>query len=280
MPEAPDRRASTLSSAQHMPPDPMARHASTPFAPAAPSPSPGQYQTHMTPQFQPPTPVMGGPPVHHTPMPAQQPPPSQNQMRPVHYQQQQVPQSTYTQSPVQSVQPQHMHPGFNQAATTTSRTAVAPGAGGGTPHSNMYNPPRPPEVYTLTEAVNEAFTNDIRHQFQCDSAGRLLFFTSAPLDRAHKGLSSDSASVGHSARYFAGRTEWLAERTRKRKLRDESDNGSKKRSSPRRAEVSKDDHLNAQAQRAVVKWFQNFSQDTALWTEAAGLQGWNRNARS
>lgn len=171
-----------------------------------------------------------------------------------------------------------MHPGLNQAAALTPRTAMAPGAGVAAPHTNMYNPPRPPEVYTLTEAVNDAFTDDIRRQFQCDSAGRVLFFTSAPLGRAHQGLSSDSAAVGHSARYLAGRNEWAAERARKRKLRDGSDSERLcKRSPSQGVNNTKDELVPSQAQEAMEKWFMNFGEDTALWIEAAGLQGWTRS---
>lgn len=153
--------------------------------------------------------------------------------------------------------------------------------GVGNSQSNMYNPPRPPEVYTVTEAVNEAFANDIRSQFQCDDAGRVLFFTSAPLDRAHGGLSSESAAVTHSAKYLAGREEWLAERARKRKLRDESVfNARNKRSPSHGKDAVTDEMVTAEAQKAMEKWFKGFDEDTARWTETAGLQGWNRSVKS
>lgn len=62
-----------------------------------------------------------------------------------------------------------------------------PGGNTAAPHANIYNPPRPPEVYTLPENVNESIAREMREGFQHDSAGRILFFTAPPLDRATAG---------------------------------------------------------------------------------------------
>merc|ERR1712000_292584 len=275
------RRSSVPTNPQHMPSGPPVRHASTPFTASGPLASPGQYQTHMTSSFQPPAPV-AGPPPQHTPMPAQQTQnlasqSSQSHMRPLsHQQQQNFPQSSYTPSSVQQMQHQQVPLGFNHPAATAPRAGIASGVGVAQPHNNMYNPPRPPEVYTLTEVVNEAFADDISHQFQCDASGRGLFFTSAPLDRTHQGLSSASAAVGHSARYLAGRQEWLAERARKRKLRDEIGSEQTRKKPPsQKDEAIKDELVSSQAREAMETWFENFESDTARWTEATGLRGWN-----
>ena len=141
----------------------------------------------------------------------------------------------------------------------------------------MYNPPRPPEVYTLTDAVNETLPLEIRQTFQHDSNGRVLFFTVPPLNRNHKGVSPDSAHLGHSVKYLAGRKEWLAERDRKRKERDESVNKSPKRAAIElAASKEKAAEILAQAVSAVDHWFQQFDEDTEQWKAHTGLEGWTR----
>jgi chromatin structure-remodeling complex subunit RSC1/2 len=149
------------------------------------------------------------------------------------------------------------------------------------PHGNAYNPPRPPEVYTLPDNLNDALPPDIRHGFQHDEAGRVLFFTAPPLERPHKGLSATSAGLGHSVKYLAGREEWLASRERKRKERDERETlSSHKRSASAEAETeaSIGDFVN-QAVGAMDRWFERFDQDTRQWEKDTGLAGW-REARA
>lgn len=87
--------------------------------------------------------------------------------------------------------------------------------------ANAYNPPRPVEVYHLDDALNAKIPQEVREQFQRDEAGRVLFFTQPPLDRPHRGLSSESASLGHSVRYLADRAREREDRRAKRKARDE-----------------------------------------------------------
>ncbi|KAI9816942.1 MAG: hypothetical protein M1826_001714 [Phylliscum demangeonii] len=121
--------------------------------------------------------------------------------------------------------------GSRGAATTTPRMI----AGGG-PSSSYYQPPKPVEVYHLTESVNNAVPADIRAQFQCDDRGRVLFFTAPPLDPVEAGWVSLSPPLQHSARYLAekARREALvrdeaaaaaaaaaAAQTKKRKANDE-----------------------------------------------------------
>lgn len=86
---------------------------------------------------------------------------------------------------------------------------------------NAYNPPRPVEVYQLDDAVNARIPPEVRAQFQCDDAGHILFFTQPPLDRAHRGISNESAGLGHSTRYLADRAREVEDRRAKRKARDE-----------------------------------------------------------
>ncbi|RDW67978.1 hypothetical protein BP6252_09374 [Coleophoma cylindrospora] len=46
--------------------------------------------------------------------------------------------------------------------------------------SNVYNPPRQSETYTLHDDANATIPADIRNQFPCDDEGRVLFFSKPP----------------------------------------------------------------------------------------------------
>ena len=255
------------------------RNSSGPFQ--APSPSPSQYQAHMAPAFQPVTPGMGAAPVHQSPVPIPQPihhspHPPQVPIRPMHYQQQ-----AYSQSPAPPMHHQPLHnpltPGYGQGPPLGSRSGLTSALPNGAPSGNMYNPPRPPEVYTLPDAVNDTVPEEVRRQFRCDSAGRVLFFTAPPLDRTGKPLSPGSAGLGHSAKYLSGRKEWLAERERKRKIRHEESSRDVRRKSPPREEFpgsEPDDSMVSRATEALATWFRNLDEDTAQWQKQAGLEGW------
>jgi chromatin structure-remodeling complex subunit RSC1/2 len=185
-------------------------------------------------------------------------------------------------------QPQHLNnplaPTFNQhmGVQPSGRSPMTP-QGGLMGHPNMYNPPRPPEVYTLPDQINEALPAQVRENVQRDASGRVLFFTAPPLDRMNSGISSESAALGHSARYLAGRKEWLAERNRKRKERDEgSTTEGPKRVSLEEDSLSEETNKNAvamtgQAASAMISWLQHFDKDTQQWTKDAGLEGWRES---
>lgn len=220
------------------------------------------------------------------PMQYQPQPPQQQYQHQMSFQPQQpgYPQNYtpgYPQSPAQATHHQTMNnplaSGYNQMPLPPAgRTPMAPQPGAGMPHANMYNPPRPPEVYTLSDNVNEALPADVRQLFQHDAAGRVLFFTAPPLDRSHKGISSESAGLGHSVQYLAGREEWLAARERKRKERDENE----REEAGKRVALDSDSNgetakaVTSQALDAMDTWFQQFEQDTQRWTKDAGLEGW------
>lgn len=140
----------------------------------------------------------------------------------------------------------------------------------------MYNPPRPPEVYTLHDNLNEALPAEIRQAFQHDSNGRVLFFTAPPLDRLHKGVSHESAGLGHSVKYLAGRKEWLAEREKKRKERDEQGSQSSQKCLEAHGEATRQtkEDVVSQASDAMAKWLEHFDEDTEKWTKETGLGGW------
>ena len=293
------RRSSMMSMARDAQADVSARAAQISFHPPGPSPSPNSFNAQMTPHFQPVTPAPGGQAMHQTPVPIPHPPhhaASGHQMggkRPVHYQHQPQPQPgfvpnyplAYPQSPAAAP---HHQPMANPLTGGYSQGHLAPGArvpftpGGNTaaPHANIYNPPRPPEVYTLPENVNESIAREMREGFQHDSAGRILFFTAPPLDRSHGGLASSSAALGHSVRYLAGREAWLSERTRKRKERDEAETAGagEKRKNPQDPCLLAEDSVAAQAARALNQWFQHLGQGTLEWRADAGLDGWRKAA--
>ena len=73
------------------------------------------------------------------------------------------------------------------------------------PQPTVYNPnaPRPVEVFQLSDAANAAIPADIREQFHCDDQGRVLFFSSRPLDIA----PSTRQKLGHSLKYLAAKEE-------------------------------------------------------------------------
>lgn len=297
------RRPSMLAT---MPSDPSMRGVPSPFRNQGPSQSPGQYNSHMTPHFQPASPVPGGHLMHQTPVPVPNHPQhamqSQAGVRPMQYQQQYQQQQQH-QLPPQPQQPAHaqnyapgypqspappmhhlhqaMNPlaaGYNQMPVPAAgRTSMAPQPNG-MPHANMYNPPRPPEVYTLPDVINEALPEEMRRGFQHDPAGRVLFFTAPPLDRAHKGISPESAGLGHSVQFLAGRKEWLAEREKKRKDRDEARglNADKRMALDTSSARDTVGTVTSQAADAMDKWFDHFNHDTQRWTRDAGLDGWRQ----
>lgn len=115
-----------------------------------------------------------------------------------------------------------------QPVATPSRAPMAPTPGNAMPQHNTYNPPRPIEVYTLTDAANDAIPEDVRKAYHTDDQGRVLFFAAPSAE--HQVLSKESAGLAHSARYLEGLDEWRREREEKRRARDrEREEGERKR---------------------------------------------------
>lgn len=71
-------------------------------------------------------------------------------------------------------------------------------------NSNAYNPPRPVEVYHLSDGANGSIPADIREQFHRDEHGRVLFFTAPPLDVSPV-PEATKKKFGHSLKYLAAR---------------------------------------------------------------------------
>jgi chromatin structure-remodeling complex subunit RSC1/2 len=273
-----------VSAARDMSTDASSRSVSNPFPGPVPAASQG-YQQHLTPQYQPTTPA----PLHQTPVPIPQPPhqnTSQVSTRPIHYQQpfhQSIP-AHYAQTTPQ-VHPQAMNNSISSSYSQSippaaPRSSLGPVSGGPGLQGNIYNPPRPPEVYTLSDVVNDAIPAVFRERFQSDESGRVLFFTAPPQDRTQHGLSTESGGLGHSARFLAGRDQWLLSREKKRKERDEkAASDAEKRVSISVAAESTAGPVAAQAAYAVEKWFDTFDQDSEQWIKEAGLEGWREPVR-
>jgi chromatin structure-remodeling complex subunit RSC1/2 len=85
-------------------------------------------------------------------------------------------------------------------------------------HTNTYNPPRPVEVYTLSESANASIPTDIRSQFHHDENDKVLFFTAPPLDVDT--VPEQTQSLGHSLRYLADKARNKEEDEKKRKARE------------------------------------------------------------
>lgn len=69
--------------------------------------------------------------------------------------------------------------------------------------TNAYNPPRPQEVYRVTDSVNAQIGEDIRRQFHCDDNGNILFFTAPPQDTPL--VPERARTLGHSVKYLAAK---------------------------------------------------------------------------
>ena len=276
------RRPSFMGGQSSFSSDRSGQRTASPFA--GPSPAAHQavpYNANNQAHFQ--TPGSGqvaGPPMHTTPsFPHHTPHGAANQMTPqaVQYQSQQhrMPHQ-HAQQPVNQAQPHMvntMAAGYNQSpAAQPPRPHMAQtGQPGG---NNMYNPPRPAEVYSLPENLDDAIPGSVRENFQTDAQGHVIFFTSPPLDRTQKtGVAPSSAALGHSVKYLAGRKEWLTEREKKRKDRDER--GAPE--SPKRATLvqSDRDEMASQAAGAVNGWFKQLDADTMSWKKDTGLEGWS-----
>ncbi|PHH77548.1 hypothetical protein CDD83_4103 [Cordyceps sp. RAO-2017] len=254
--------------------------------------SPNHYSnSHATPNFRPASPASGVISVHPTPVPIPQlsnhvtPGSSHMPIRPMQYQGQPPPQPvTFTQN-FAPVTISHQQTVNNALAVSyvgqaqlppATRTAFAPAAGSTATQKTAYNPPRLLEAFALPGHTNDALPPDVRFLFQHDRCGRVLLFTSPPLDRPAKRLSPGSMGLGHSLKYLAGRHAWLAERDRKRKNRDDARAETEIR--PKRMILAKVDCLESvdtvekQAVHAISEWFRRLDGETLEWQRDAGLE--------
>lgn len=71
--------------------------------------------------------------------------------------------------------------------------------------ANAYNPPRPIEVYRLSDNANASIPPDIRAQFHRDEQDHILFFTAPPLDVPR--IPGAAKKLGHSIKYLAAKAQ-------------------------------------------------------------------------
>jgi chromatin structure-remodeling complex subunit RSC1/2 len=171
------------------------------------------------------------------------------------------------------------------------------------PHANpghVYNVPRAPEVYTLSDPIDQAIPNEVREQFQRDESGRVLFFTAPPLDRrANHGVAEQYAGLGHSVRHLASIKQLREERARKRKERDEAlareQEASKKRAAAAAAAAEKEEKEEASVRRdaeaeararyemlekVMLAWAAEIERGTKVLDEAiGGIENWREMKR-
>ncbi|KAH8653335.1 hypothetical protein BX600DRAFT_470603 [Xylariales sp. PMI_506] len=140
---------------------------------------------------------------------------------------------------------------------------------------NSYNPPRPVEVYTLEDVLNAQIPQGIREQFHRDEAGRVLFFTQPPLHHAHRGLSSESAGLGHSIRYLADRARDIDDRRAKRKARDElrKEEDRKKQEADMEAQKAAKAELIDAASDVLLTWMNSLNGESSLLRQQ--YDGWS-----
>jgi len=78
----------------------------------------------------------------------------------------------------------------------------------------------------LNDAANASIPPDIRHQFRCDNAGRVLFFTAPPVEFAEQestmGAPGKGPLLGHSIEYTASKIRRKAELEERKKRRAEA----------------------------------------------------------
>lgn len=176
-------------------------------------------------------------------------------------------QSTYSSHHTTST-PSATHHHSNPLANYQSyHTSSAPRVSGSTSnshvsHGNAYNPPRAIEVYTLPDSANSSIPADVRSQFHTDEFGRIIFYTSPPLDS--NPVLEESKSLGHSLKYLANKVRRKEELEKKRKLRDielEIEKNEKLKRAKAEAEVRNQAILDTQA-KAIKAWTENLEKGT------------------
>jgi chromatin structure-remodeling complex subunit RSC1/2 len=173
----------------------------------------------------------------------------------------------------------HATPGFTpgqhglqqysaSAGSYQHHSYLRPGAPG-----YSYNPPKPAEVYHLSDALNLAIPADIREQFQTDDQGRVLFFTTPPLDPLN--IVKPGQILGHSEKYEEAKQKRLEAIAAKRKLERETGVDAESLAKKRKTE---EEALAAEVNRLTTKGLALLGKQIANGTESAFEQlygkGW------
>ncbi|KAL1962791.1 hypothetical protein VTN77DRAFT_9160 [Rasamsonia byssochlamydoides] len=218
-------------------PSPPPQPVPQPAVPSAPQQPPAMTRPPTTQSVDSETAAVAPAPPARSPAPpasaAASVPPTPNAPAAVPAQPYQQPQATPTppvyQPPLQAragnYAPQAAHPAAYQAAplpphqyATPQHPSYAPYAANRlhAPPPPVYNPnaPRPIEVFHLSDTANAAIPENIRKQFHCDDQGRVLFFSTPPLDL----VPPAEKRLGHSLKYLAAKA---AKEERRRAMEQE-----------------------------------------------------------
>jgi chromatin structure-remodeling complex subunit RSC1/2 len=126
----------------------------------------------------------------------------------------------------------------------------------------VYNPPRPTEVYTLSDQANAAIPEDIREQFHRDDRGHVLFFASPPL--AVPKVAVNGKQLQHSARYLAARARRSKERDLKRQREEEAN--AEREEARKKMKKEEDLKLAQQVEESTAKAFSIWVEETIAGT--------------
>ncbi|KAI1007060.1 hypothetical protein K3495_g1161 [Podosphaera aphanis] len=167
--------------------------------------------------------------------------------------------STTTPVPQQS-KPTSNYSHFQNRNTNASTPVLATSHNS---HTNIHNPPRPIEVYTLPESANSSIPSDIRAQFHRDELGRVLFFTTPPVDI--NPVPEETRILGHSLRYLADKARCKEMDIRKRKDYDSDlkSNIAEKKQRLEQHASTKRDWFAAQGINSIKKWSLALERETA-----------------
>jgi chromatin structure-remodeling complex subunit RSC1/2 len=144
--------------------------------------------------------------------------------------------------------------------------------------TNVYNPPRAPEIYTLPAAMDNAIPPSVRERFHTDDQGRVLFYTAPPAQRPNDGVAPEYAGLAHSTRYLNGLSEFRAERARKRKERDEAlAEEARKQSAKEKTDREEAQREMGELTQLAVQRFVEHMDDNARAAKQA-LGGWDLKA--
>ena len=167
--------------------------------------------------------------------------------------------NAYANNPTTPSAQQSNYGNYQAPAPRVVQQATVPHA---THSSNAYNPPRAIEVYTLPDSAFSSIPPDIRSQFHCDEAGRVIFYTTPPLDA--NPIPEEKQALGHSLRYLADKARSKAADEKKRKLYDiERENEATERLKRiKSSEEGKRQWIVDQKIEALDKWASNMDKGT------------------
>lgn len=141
-------------------------------------------------------------------------------------------------------------------------------------HTNAYNPPRQSEIYTLSETANSAIPADVRSQFHRDDYGKILFFTSPPLNVDP--LPQKSQFIGHSLRYLAdkARNKEADEKKRKARVARLEEEAQERAKRVKAEEQSMTEILLERKAKALGKWTADMEKGTDALYEHLHGENW------